>query len=339
MSWMDSWSRPSKHQATPAPYYLLPGGDSTPYCRTCGRAIGSRKADKSSSGGSNGGAAAAAARYCSARCRSNKPGRLDREIEAAFVRFLEGKEELPPTTSIEATGETPGVEGRSKKKKKKGPSGKPAKGDRRTLVLCDAVQAYMFNKHEDAPTPASSSAPTPEDHHPDTNTDSHTDPAEPPSPSPPANPRDSAIDLLPPNLKPEDDFSPRSANRGPSPDAEHLARLSVRSGTRVRPPQAVSQVNGSVGGEKGRAERHGETDAMRARRLDGQREVREREKVRAAARRGVVFGFPVVNDDHTTDNNDDGGKRRKKCEAVMQGKVVEPSFAKGNWGVRWREEW
>ena len=40
MSWMDSWSRPQKSQATPAPYYLLPGGESTPYCKTCGRVIG-----------------------------------------------------------------------------------------------------------------------------------------------------------------------------------------------------------------------------------------------------------------------------------------------------------
>lgn len=40
MSWMDSWSRPNKTQATPAPYYLLPGGESTPYCKTCGRVIG-----------------------------------------------------------------------------------------------------------------------------------------------------------------------------------------------------------------------------------------------------------------------------------------------------------
>ena len=40
MSWMDSWSRPNKSQATPAPYYLLPGGESTPYCKTCGRVIG-----------------------------------------------------------------------------------------------------------------------------------------------------------------------------------------------------------------------------------------------------------------------------------------------------------
>lgn len=40
MSWMDSWSRPSKTQSTPAPYYLLPGGESIPYCKTCGRVIG-----------------------------------------------------------------------------------------------------------------------------------------------------------------------------------------------------------------------------------------------------------------------------------------------------------
>jgi hypothetical protein len=29
--------------------------------------------------------------------------------------------------------------------------------------------------------------------------------------------------------------------------------------------------------------------------------------------------------------------KRKMCEAVMNGSVVEPSFAKGDWAVRWRE--
>jgi hypothetical protein len=38
--WTGNWSRPTKHQATPAPYYLLPGGEDTPYCKTCGRVIG-----------------------------------------------------------------------------------------------------------------------------------------------------------------------------------------------------------------------------------------------------------------------------------------------------------
>lgn len=110
-------------------------------------------------------------------------------------------------------------------------------------------------------------------------------------------------------------------------DGDVLARMSVRSGTRIRPPQSVSEVNGSVGGEKGRAERIHETDEMLEKRRQGQKRAKEREMTKCAARRGVVFGFSV---------NDDGGEKRL-CEAVMSGKVVEPSFAKGDWAIRWRE--
>lgn len=39
MSWMDSWSRPRKSQPVPPPLYLTPGGEATPYCRSCGRVI------------------------------------------------------------------------------------------------------------------------------------------------------------------------------------------------------------------------------------------------------------------------------------------------------------
>jgi hypothetical protein len=45
--------------------------------------------------------------------------------------------------------------------------------------------------------------------------------------------------------------------------------------------------------------------------------------VRSAARRGVVFGFLVG----------EGSEERRKCEAVMNGIVVEPSFAKGDWSI------
>lgn len=31
-------------------------------------------------------------------------------------------------------------------------------------------------------------------------------------------------------------------------------------------------------------------------------------------------------------------RRTRKCEALMDGRVVEPSFAKGDWGIRWRED-
>lgn len=58
----------------------------------------------------------------------------------------------------------------------------------------------------------------------------------------------------------------------------------------------------------------------------GMNKAKEREMVRRAARRGVAFGFEM-----------EEGKRRS-VEAVQRGRVVESSFAKGEWGVRWREE-
>jgi len=101
-----------------------------------------------------------------------------------------------------------------------------------------------------------------------------------------------------------------------------------------------------------------------AKRREGERKAQERERVRCAARRAVIFGLVTG----VSEGNDKGtsgkanakkgkkGKRRgsissdeeeedkgpkevrRKCEAVMQGVVVEPSFAKGEWGIRWREE-
>lgn len=121
-------------------------------------------------------------------------------------------------------------------------------------------------------------------------------------------------------------------------DHDVLARLSIRSGTRIRPPQNVSEVNGGVGGEKGLKEKIEETEDMLEKRREGQRRAEEREMVRCAARRGIAFGFLVERE------NDDGravegvwAGDRRLCEAVMLGKVVESSFAKGDWSVRWRE--
>lgn len=246
MSWMDSWSRPSKHQATPAPYYLLPGGESTPYCRTCGRVISSRKADKAVGAGGSTGATSSAgvAKYCSARCRSNKPGRLDREIEAAFVRFLSGAEDLSSATAGDGEGVAAAAGGSGGKKKKGGHSSKTAKGDRRILVPCDAVQAYVFKPPQQDDDGTASTTSTEHQQPSTTDTKEHSN-------------RDSAIDLTPeptpdytqtlppaPSTNPEDDFSPTAANPEITIDHDALARLSVRSGTRVRPAQSVSQVNG-----------------------------------------------------------------------------------------------
>ncbi|KIW95248.1 uncharacterized protein Z519_03832 [Cladophialophora bantiana CBS 173.52] len=123
---------------------------------------------------------------------------------------------------------------------------------------------------------------------------------------------------------------------------------------KVRPPQLESDVSGSIGGEKGWAERHFETAEEYEKRLEGQQRAEEREMIRRAARRGVTFGFEVGlpqsdyqtqqvkgnsgsgRDDINTENRP-SQQRRRKCEAVMNGSVVEPSFAKGNWVIRWRE--
>ena len=275
MSWMDSWSRPSKQQATPAPFYLIPGAEDTPYCKSCGRVMSTRKADASK-------ASKTPVKYCSARCRNSKPGKLDRDIEHAFVRFLNGEEKLTA---------------------RKSPT--KAKGDKRLLVPVDDVQEHVFGHKPDEDT-----------HHPESAQDEG---------------RDAPDDSQQP-LHVEREFNgDTSEDPVEVPDYDVIARMSIRSGSRIRPAQTVSEVNGSVGGEKGRAERIEETNEMKEKRSQGLKAVKEKEMVRSAARRGVVFGF-VVNE-----GRDGHPEERMKCEAVMHGKVVEPSFAKGNWSIRWRE--
>ncbi|KAJ0108911.1 hypothetical protein J7T55_005454 [Diaporthe amygdali] len=301
MSWMDSWSRPSKHQSVPAPFYLLPGGEATPYCHSCGRVINSRRtAQTSAKDDAN---TKTPVKYCSASCRGRKPGKIDREIEAVFLRFLQGEEK--PALLDEGS--------RRAHKSKKGSGGKRAKGDSRLLISCDDVENFVFGAADGGDSTAGSGS---EDNHEgagdaDTTTGAFV------GASSPGN-REIAID------------SGTLVDQGEEGehyiDGDVLARMSIRSGTRIRPPQSTSEVNGSVGGEKGRAERIDETDEMLEKRRHGQKKARQREMVRCAARRAVVFGLIV-------------GEReeRRKCEAVMNGKVCEPSFAKGRWSIRWRE--
>lgn len=124
-----------------------------------------------------------------------------------------------------------------------------------------------------------------------------------------------------------------------------------------RPSQSKAEVNGSVGGEKGWAEKIEETEEMAKKRLEGQRRAEEKELVKRAARRGVVFGFLGASDEKRGVVSSVGKRKkgdrksmeevvegdvevRRKCEAVVTkaAVVVEPSFVKGDWGIRWREE-
>ena len=88
----------------------------------------------------------------------------------------------------------------------------------------------------------------------------------------------------------------------------------------------------------------------------GMVKAEQKEIVKRAARRGCVFGFALVADPADSlssareadtkasveervkpDFNKDTVDARRKCEVVSNGRVVEPSFAKGDWGIRWRE--
>ncbi|KFA76895.1 hypothetical protein S40288_06190 [Stachybotrys chartarum IBT 40288] len=329
MSWMDSWSRPTKSQATPSPYYLLPGGENTPYCHSCGRIIGTRR-----TGGASNRADSTPVKYCSSRCRVHKPGKLDREIETVFVRLLEGQpagaDKDTATANANAEDEDPHDHKKNMRCSKR--NTKKVKGEARILILCDTVEKQVFQRQEQGREGDTSASEEGSDDLVASKLEGQDTPSAHPRPS-----IDSAINLEIP-IGDETEYI----------DGDVLARMSVRSGTRVRPPQSVSEVNGSVGGEKGRAERIVETEEMLEKRREGQRRVKEKEMVKCAARRGVVFGFTIDQDKEepmagkrvpmSENDSDKNSGRRKKCEAVMNGQVVEPSFAKGNWGIRWREE-
>lgn len=144
---------------------------------------------------------------------------------------------------------------------------------------------------------------------------------------------------------------------GDSWDSEDSENVSEVGGVplNVRSPQTESDVNFSVGGERGWSEKIDETPEMLQRRREGQRRAEEQETVKRAARRAVVFGL-LVEAEEVAPKTAKGGKGkkkrhedvedleapaalvRKKCEALMHGGVVEPSFAKGDWSVRWRED-
>lgn len=132
MSWMDSWSRPSKSQAVPPPLYLTSGSEPVPYCHTCGRVISTRRSHTSSSH-------ASPVKYCSDRCRHNKPTETDRRIEDAFAALL--------NDDLDSFKKRYGIEAGAPVQAKS--QGKKVKGDPRTIVLCSEVEELIFGSRFD----------------------------------------------------------------------------------------------------------------------------------------------------------------------------------------------
>lgn len=139
MSWMDSWSRPSKHAVVPPPLYLLPGGEATPYCHSCGRVISSRKTQTTK--------AKTPVKYCSDRCRHHKPGSLDRQIEDTFVALLSGSTPARPVRTSDAPIPEPNLEKTIELQRMS--QQKRAKGDPRVIISCSTVETLVFGPRND----------------------------------------------------------------------------------------------------------------------------------------------------------------------------------------------
>lgn len=248
-------------------------------------------------------------KYCSDRCKSQKPGPVDKRIEDAIVSLLNQED----NSGIEKTAART----------------KTVKGDKRMVITCGEIEEIVFGSRHDPKkvfgrrkNRASRAIGKGDAEWRSVDMDDSDEPT------------------TPQQLIPVDDDG-RPDTVGPN----------------IRPPQLQSDVNGSIGGEKGWAERAEETPEEAQKRKDGQRRAEEREMVRRASRRAVIFGLVVSGPENTSDRFEARGARkakrtkadslvepaseehdhRRKCEAIMNGSVVEPSFAKGDWAIRWRE--
>lgn len=315
MSWMDSWSRPSKSQATPTPFYLTQG-DQVPYCHTCGRAIGARRAHSSKA------TIASEIKYCSDKCKRRKPSSAptsrDGRIEAALEALLEGRA-VP-------------VEGDEEVEVK--PRCKPKKGDPRIVVKLSEIEMAVFGDRSDPEKVYGRKKNRRMQCTPERGKWTSVDMEEGPPAPVVANSGDAAT------------ADPLFDDANDNGEAGGGVRINSHH---VRALQSRSEVNFSVGGERGWAEKIEETPEMLAKRREGQQRAEERELVRNAARRAVAFGIWTQcatpesaakqgEKGRERAQNESERRRKRKCEALMSGQVVEPSFAKGDWEIRFREE-
>jgi hypothetical protein len=305
--------------------------------------MSSRKAHTSNAKGKN------EVKYCSDRCRHKKPGKVDRKIERVFVELLHrrGGDGGVGLAALVRADEDQGEEkgevarvGEILERLKQNPQKQRTKGDSRVIVQCSTVEEVMFGKRDDAHKTAGRYKKRRPRGVPDAKEWKSVDMKDSTAPT---------------NGESESDSDSEAEDS--ESDGAHSIPDSVPFGAgKIRPPQDKSDVNGSVGGEKGWAERQEETEEAEEKRKEGQRWVERREMVRSAARRGVIFGFVDEGYNDTGhecrgtgkkgrkkgggDAEGEGvavGERRRKCEAVMNDAVVEPSYAKGEWGIRWRE--
>jgi hypothetical protein len=241
-------------------------------------------------------------KYCSDRCRARKPGPLDRRIEQTIVALLDGQED----SGIEKTAAL----------------SRRVKGDPRNIITCDEIEEIIFGSRFDPEKVYGRRK----------------------------NRKSRAIGLNKEwkSVDMEDD-EPEAVTQPHDPDDI--------SKSHVRPPQEQADVSFSVGGERSRGEKIEVSAEDVEKRREGDKRAEEREMVRRAARRLVVFGSAASEQAHDQSTIPESGSKAgrktksnkstdspaieathvRKAEALMNGTVVEPSFAKGNWSIRWRE--
>lgn len=306
---------------------------------------------------------------------------MDRKIEDAFAALLNGADPatLNPTNPDGPTSAVSAKAHDAKDKKQK-----KSKGDPRIIISCAEVEKLIFGDRSDPEKAFGRKRNRARRGVKDDEEWKSVDMVDSPSSASAADSKkhdesdsDGSVERISEGLSDaslvasDEDFAPESEHTS----AEDSAGSAVGAGTkgsgggvslkefsrkefsttRVRPSQAESEVNFSaMGGERSWAEKIDETPEMLVKRREGQRKAEEKEMVKSAARRAVVFGVWVKGgDDEGAERKAGRGKAkgmveddvvgtagevRRKCEAVMSGAVVEPSFAKGEWGIRWRED-
>lgn len=283
----------------------------------------------------------AVVKYCSDKCKHHKPSKaadsIEERLQFALIELLEGRAVRPvlPETGSE---EPVAVKARYQ----------PKKGDPRIIVQLSEVEEAVFGNRQDPEKTFGRRRNRAKRGVDDGPVWKSVDMIDGGAGNARQHGGDSTVELA--DLDDLSDGTDASAN---GDDIFETNGVKLR----VRPPQTKSDVNFSVGGERGWAEKIEETAEMQQKRIEGVKKAEEKEMVKQAGRRAVVFGLPVPRQSTTSHRENKGSKKKgrkaereveeeeddvqplmKKCEALMNNSVVEPSFAKGDWSIRWREE-
>ena len=293
------------------PYGLATGAAS------CLTEPGTRRANTSK-------AAATEVKYCSDRCKrqkpSNAPDSLDKKIEHALSALLQGR----PPPGITDDGEAPLPPPKAQHK--------PKKGDPRIVIQLSELETAVFGNRQDPEKIYGRNKNKKSRFIRETGEWKSVDMVDHPATAAEGTTAD-----------PEEDQDTAGSFTDESFDDPPIG---VNINDHIRLPQTQSDVNFSAGGgERGWAEKIEETPEMLAKRREGQKRAEEKELVKKVARRAIAFGLLVDAPPEKAAGGKRGGKKgqsaeveqtgnakvTRKCECLMSGQVVEPSFAKGNW--------